>query len=110
MKDGLHNPASKDSIKLCLSLNIYSLEAIKKVCYKFADRCSILLNEASDREVEIIFEFPEKTDEPQRKEILRAFSNELLDQDLREQIAKETEATRNLILAEAFSKTSLIGD
>ncbi len=40
--------------------------------------------------------------------ILENFKKEVLDQDLREKIAKETEEVRNLILAHAFSKTSII--
>ena len=34
--------------------------------------------------------------------------NDLLDQTLREKVAKETEAFRNLIVAHALSKTCLI--
>jgi His-Xaa-Ser system protein HxsD len=37
------------------------------------------------------------------------FRNEVIDQDLRRRIARETENTRNLILAMAFSKTGLSG-
>jgi hypothetical protein len=36
------------------------------------------------------------------------FCNEVLDQELRETIAEETAGIRNLLLAQAFSKTSLI--
>ena len=40
---------------------------------------------------------------------MAAFKNEVLDQDLRSIIAKETEATRNAVLAFALSKTGLQG-
>jgi len=36
------------------------------------------------------------------------FCNEVLDQELREEIAAETRGVRDLLLAHAFSKTSLI--
>ena len=36
------------------------------------------------------------------------FRKEVLDQDLREKIKKESEPLRNLILAHAFSKTTLV--
>jgi len=39
--------------------------------------------------------------------IINAFKRELLDQQLRLSIKKETEPQRNLILAYAFSKTGL---
>ena len=41
--------------------------------------------------------------------IVAAFKNEILDQDLRGIIARETEGTRNAILAFALSKTGLQG-
>ena len=49
----------------------------------------------------------EITDRAER--IVAAFKNEVLDQDLRSIIAKETEATRNAVLAFALSKTGLQG-
>jgi His-Xaa-Ser system protein HxsD len=39
---------------------------------------------------------------------MRSFFQELLDQELRERIAEETDAIRSLILAQAYSKTDLI--
>ena len=44
------------------------------------------------------------------QEYLDDFKKEVLDQDLRENIKRETEAVRNLILSHAFSKTGLIQD
>jgi His-Xaa-Ser system protein HxsD len=63
-------------------------------------------NSTADK-AEIIF--TAKT-ESQDEETLRGeFLNELLDQTLREQVARETELVRNLILAHALSKIDLIG-
>jgi His-Xaa-Ser system protein HxsD len=53
-------------------------------------------------------EFAEKLSEESASYLLREFEKEVLDQDLREHIKRETESYRNLILAHAFSKTSLI--
>lgn len=39
---------------------------------------------------------------------MNTFQQALLDQDLREIVSEETEGVRNLILAHAFSKTTLI--
>jgi His-Xaa-Ser system protein HxsD len=46
----------------------------------------------------------------QLPEILRDFFQELLDQDLRETIARETQQARSVILAHAFSRTSLLDE
>lgn len=110
MISGVRNIRSKKALKLCVNLNIYSLDALKKTCYKFADQAAIFLNEIDDKMIEVVFDLAEETNKSNRKRLIHNFCNELLDQDLREKIASETEATRNLILAQAFSKTSLLGD
>jgi His-Xaa-Ser system protein HxsD len=43
-----------------------------------------------------------------QESFISEFTKEVLDQDLREKIKSETESYRNLILAHAFSKTTLI--
>jgi His-Xaa-Ser system protein HxsD len=48
-------------------------------------------------------------EEEQAERIVAAFKNEVLDQDLRSIISKETEAIRNAVLAFALSKTGLQG-
>ncbi len=87
--------------------NVYSVTSLKKALYKFAADFSANLSSDGDR-LDLLIQF--ETDDSQAQEkLLRALCNELIDQDLRERIATETEATRNIILAEAFSKTSLLG-
>src|SRR5262249_36898721 len=61
-------------------------------------------------EIECILHFlSSPKEEEQVERIVAAFRNEVLDQDLRAIIARETEATRNAILAFALSKTGLQG-
>ena len=103
------NGISHDSNGYSLSLDtsIYSIEAIKKAAYKFADRASVIINPASASTVSIVFNFIGKHAESDPNQVISDFCNELLDQDLRERIKKETEPVRNLLLAHAFSRTSL---
>jgi len=96
------------SLLVLFDLRIYKISAIKKAAYKFASDCSVLLKQLSVDQLEAHLSFSDNTDACAKKIIARAFCNEVIDQDLREQIAQETEATRNLILAQAFSKTSLL--
>lgn len=94
---------------VCVSFdsNTTHLEAIKKSAYKFAKDCSILLSEESGQFIAHITFFAKK--EPDSKtRLIGAFCNEVIDQELRERIAEKTEMTRNLILAQAFSKTKLL--
>jgi His-Xaa-Ser system protein HxsD len=92
---------------LVVDTSIYSLEAIKKAAYKFADRASIIINNDSNAKVSVAFNFvgPHAKNDPEH--VISDFRNELLDQDLREIIKKETGALRNAIIAHAFSRTPL---
>lgn len=92
---------------LVFDASIYSSTCLKKALYKFAADFSgkIAAPGANSFEVEVAFA---SDDFDEQAKLIRAFANEVIDQDLREQIGTQTEATRNLILAEAFSKTSLL--
>ncbi len=96
------------SVSVIFDLQINSLTVIKKAAYKFAADCSVVLNTKERNQLEARLSFPDNTDLASKNAVVRAFCNEVIDQDLREQIAQETEASRNLILAQAFSKTSLL--
>ncbi len=89
--------------------NVTSLTSIKKSAYRFIDKFSVeIATEEANYKCIINFssDFPEK----ERKNLKNEFLKEVLDQDLRELINKETEPIKNLILAHAFSKTGLIKD
>lgn len=98
----------QDSSSIVLDLAIYSLEAIKKTCYQFSSELAATINKLDDGKVKVDFLFDDSVNDQMRQELVRQFHNYLLDQDLREIVFKETEEVRNLILAHAFSKTSLI--
>jgi His-Xaa-Ser system protein HxsD len=84
----------------------HSVDAIQRAAYKFSDRLSIDLRSEGDGFECMVTMLTD--DEARANEILHEFKNEVLDQVLRERIRNETEATRNAILALAFSKTSLV--
>ena len=87
--------------------SVYSATALKKASYRFMDRLSTSIHdEAGSYRVEV--QFPKDLSQESASHLLREFEKEVLDQDLREHIKKETESYRNLILAYTFSKTSLI--
>ena len=91
-----------------LSNAVYELEAIKQAAYRFSDRISVEILPGSDfticRLVPVTPAAGKHLDE-----IAEDFRTEALDQDLRLKVSTETEATRNLILSLAFSKTGLQG-
>jgi His-Xaa-Ser system protein HxsD len=94
---------------LIFSSKAFSIETIKKAAYRFSDVLSIEIIPRSN-EIECILHFlSDSKEEAQIQTIVAAFRNEVLDQDLRSIIAKETESTRNAVLAFALSKTGLQG-
>jgi His-Xaa-Ser system protein HxsD len=92
---------------LGFSSQVYSVESIKKAAYRFSDLLSIDIVPHGE-DVECVLHFlSDPRDEDHIDRIVAAFKNEVLDQDLRAIIARETEAMRNAILAYALSNTGL---
>ncbi len=92
------------------SLDVYSLDTIKKAAYKFTDKVSFDFR-VNDGFVEVsLVSNDNKLSSDEVGRISQELSNEILDQDLRKRIAEETEDLRNLILAQAFSKTDLLNN
>jgi len=92
---------------LLLDTSVYSVDAIKRAAYKFADRTSVIISSASGTSVKLAFSFLGQHARNDPEQVVADFCNELLDQDLREIIQRETRPVRNVILAHAFSRTSL---
>jgi His-Xaa-Ser system protein HxsD len=95
-------------MRLSFDLRTVSLLAIQKAAYKFTD--VLAFNFAAPSEIEALVEVSPKKEctSALLDQFVNDLRNEVLDQHLRELIAKETAPVRNLILAQAFSKTSLI--
>lgn len=86
---------------------VYSLSAIKKAAYRFSDRFFVVID--PDHEPEVRVRFSAKPGIAADLHVaIGEFSNELLDQDLRERIRGETEGVRRLLLAHALSRVPLI--
>ncbi len=93
---------------LIFSSEVFSVETIKKAAYRFSDVLSVdIVPHARETQCVLTFVPGQAGDEQER--IVAAFKSEVLDQDLRAVVRKETEAIRNAILAYALSKTGLQG-
>ena len=99
----LHQDA--DGLLITVDLGIYSATALQKVAHRFTDRCYVHLQSVNEKSVEVRFR---AKGECSLDPIAGEFCNELLDQTLREAVARETEPEKNLILAHALSRTSLL--
>ena len=87
---------------------VYRLEAVKKAAYRFGDRFHVKIEVSDARNV--LVRLAPKTPMVDLACQVNEFCNEVLDQELREVVATETEAVRNLLLAQAFSATSLFDE
>lgn len=96
------------AVSIAIDLRSYRLAAVKKAGYRLADRCTAVLGTMDGNTLPLTLRFKRGATEPAAREAARLFFQELLDQELREQIAEETTSVRTLILAHAFSKVDLI--
>lgn len=85
--------------------NVYRLSAVKKAAYKYGGLFHIVIDETEKATVVSLNPTAACQDS---EDAAGQFCNEVLDQELREEIATETKGIRDLLLAHAFSKTSLI--
>ena len=83
--------------------SVHLLSAVKKAALKFTDICSFDFKDGGTT-IEITMTVQSDLTEDAQQKILSDFKTEILDQELRESIAKETEPVRNLILANVFSR------
>lgn len=95
-----------EGLIVAFDTSVYRLTAIKKAAHKFGDRFHIVIRPATNGRVEAVLKAKTTLADPEH--VVGEFCNEVLDQELRELIAQETHAVRDLIMAHAFSKTSLL--
>lgn len=104
-------PAYRDGrVELVVDLRAYRLTAVQKTAYRLATQCTAILGDVTETSVSVTLTFPTVTPEAPALEVGRLFLQELLDQELRAQIAIETAPLRDLILAHAYSRTRLPSD
>lgn len=93
------------SITIDIDSAVYRLSAIKKAAYRLSGRGNFRISTIDGGRISVAVE-AFKTASIQA--LVDDFNRELLDQELREEIAEQTTPVRNLLLAQAFSATSLI--
>ena len=90
------------AISLRIDSKVYELDAVKKAAYRILSNAS---PQITDENSEFIcaLTFADNVEEADRDSVIAEFWKELLDQDLRARIARETASVRNAILSVAFS-------
>ncbi len=105
MADG--NIASDlDPFILEVDVDVYSLQVVQKACYALMRYISCSVSKENKKySIRVL---PSAGNTFCADELERMLLDELLDYSLRERIVEQTEPVRNLILANAFSRTTLV--
>lgn len=85
---------------------IFSLDAVLRASYKFADRCHVFLR-AGERENTVVAMFRSKG-AVRLESAIADFGNELIDQMVREGLERQFGDIRTLLVAQAFSEGNLL--
>ena len=96
------------STRVTFDTRVYALPIIKKAAYRFLKSFDTAITQEGDAWI-CTMKFVAPTDAAAVEAAERELRAEVLDQDLRASIARETEPVRNAILALAFSRTGLQG-
>lgn len=98
---------SDETASLRVDLRVYTLDALFATCYLFTDRCYLYLNPEEDMSA-IVVQFARKLADCDLAAIAGQFSNELINQRVRNDVAAATRAVRELIVAQAFAEADLL--
>lgn len=98
---------SEEALEICVNLSVYPLDALFRVCYWFTDRCYLFLT-CDEQQLNVTVHIAKKTSEMDLRTIAGEFSNALINQRVRHDVAEETRAIRELIVAQAFAEADLL--
>jgi His-Xaa-Ser system protein HxsD len=98
---------SDKTLTLEVDTAIYSLEALFRVCYAFTDRCYLFLEPAA-KDTSVVVRITGKKPDLDLDTLAGEFSNALIDERVRRDIATETMSIRELIVAQAFAEADIV--
>jgi His-Xaa-Ser system protein HxsD len=100
--------AHDDGVAIDIDRDLFSTDAILKSSYKFTDRCHVFIHKHETREDCWTVVIKPKTVDVSTLEVVGDFSNELIDQRLRERLEQQFGDVRTLIVAQAFAEGNLL--
>jgi His-Xaa-Ser system protein HxsD len=96
------------SAGLEVDLSIFSLPAILRACYKLTDRCYAFVARAPEAAETVVVTLGTKVAGQDVRSLTGELANELIDQQLREELAREAGPIRELLVAQAFAEGNLL--
>jgi len=97
-----------DCAAVRVSRSVYGLAAIFRACYRFTDNYYLFLRPDGADDL-LVFMKPKRLPSD-LAEAAGQFANDLIDQRLRLEVARETAVIRELIVAQAFAEGNLLPD
>lgn len=91
-----------NKLKINISLEIYSQDAINQAIYSFTNRCYVFQEPIDNRTIAVIFE-PKGEKPVQLNVLVKEFCNELIDQQIRISVNKQFSHIRDEIVKKAFA-------
>jgi His-Xaa-Ser system protein HxsD len=98
---------SDKTLTLEVDTAIYSLVALFRVCYAYTDRCYLFLEPAT-KDTSVLVRIAGKKPDADLDTVAGEFSNALIDERVRRDIATETMSIRELIVAQAFAEVDIL--
>jgi His-Xaa-Ser system protein HxsD len=97
---------SASGLTMHVDVVIYPIEVVLRACHTFTNRCYVFPRTAGEGTVAI--DFVRRDSQTPLSELAGAFTNVLLDFRLRDIIAAETSAIRELLVTQAFCEADLL--
>jgi len=91
---------------LTVDLAVYALPAVLRACYALTGRAYFLLRRETRQQLQVFLQA--RSPREGTEDLLGELSNELLDQQIRESLAREAGTLRDLIAAQAFAEGNLL--
>lgn len=96
------------AVALRIDLSIFAMEAVLRATYKFTDRCHLFVERSAGEGDGAIVTFRAKNEGIVIEAIVGEFANELIDQQLREHLARQAGPIREILVAQAFAEGNLL--
>lgn len=89
----------KNMIELHIDKDLYNKKTVFRTCYKFTDKVYVYIQ---SNENQFVIYFTKKDPNYAIEDISKEFTNELLDQELRQLVLEDTQKVRDAIVARAL--------
>jgi His-Xaa-Ser system protein HxsD len=106
--NAIHATVENDALTLFVDESVYSRETLLRTCYWFTDRCYLFISRAGSGVFSV--RIRAKADGKALDTISGEFENALIDQQVRQDITRETARLRELIVAKAFAEGQDLDD